>query len=162
MAFMQVSRRVDYALRAMIHLASEEHAGRICTIAEIAAYYVPWLDNALDFLAGPLAVFAGILATAAVTTELPPVLRWSVAIIAGGGTAGAIKTASSIVRLKSTTFTAGFGNFIVSSVELVGAIAASIIAILAPVIAVLAVVGFFFFAYWLTRGIFKRDLKAAR
>jgi Rrf2 family protein len=37
MAFMQVSRRVDYALRAMIHLASEEHAGRICTIAEIAA-----------------------------------------------------------------------------------------------------------------------------
>jgi Rrf2 family protein len=36
MAFMQVSRRVDYALRAMIHLASEEQAGRICTIAEIA------------------------------------------------------------------------------------------------------------------------------
>jgi Rrf2 family protein len=36
MAFMQVSRRVDYALRAMIHLASEEHGGRICTITEIA------------------------------------------------------------------------------------------------------------------------------
>lgn len=36
MAFMQVSRRVDYALRAMIHLASEEQAGRVCTIAEIA------------------------------------------------------------------------------------------------------------------------------
>ena len=27
----------SYALRAVIHLASEEHAGRICTIAEIAA-----------------------------------------------------------------------------------------------------------------------------
>ena len=38
MAFMQVSRRVDYALRAVIHLASEEQAGRICTIAEIAAH----------------------------------------------------------------------------------------------------------------------------
>jgi Rrf2 family protein len=36
MAFMQVSRRIDYALRAMIHLASEEHAGRVCTIAQIA------------------------------------------------------------------------------------------------------------------------------
>jgi Rrf2 family protein len=36
MAFMQVSRRVDYALRAMIHLASEEQAGRVCTIGEIA------------------------------------------------------------------------------------------------------------------------------
>lgn len=38
MAFLQVSRRVDYALRAMIHLASEEQAGRICTIAEIARH----------------------------------------------------------------------------------------------------------------------------
>lgn len=38
MAFLQVSRRVDYALRAMIHLASEEQTGRICTIAEIARH----------------------------------------------------------------------------------------------------------------------------
>ena len=36
MSFMQVSRRVDYALRAVIHLASEENAGRVCTSAEIA------------------------------------------------------------------------------------------------------------------------------
>lgn len=36
MAFMQVSRRVDYALRAVIHLASEQYHGRICTIGEIA------------------------------------------------------------------------------------------------------------------------------
>src|SRR5687767_7960781 len=60
----------------------------IATIFEIAAFYIPWLDNALDLLAGPMAVVAGITATAAVTTELPPVLRWSIAIIAGGGTAG--------------------------------------------------------------------------
>ena len=37
MAFLQVSRRVDYALRAVIHLASEQDGGRISTIAEIAA-----------------------------------------------------------------------------------------------------------------------------
>lgn len=36
MAFLQVSRRVDYALRAVIHLASEQDAGRVCTISEIA------------------------------------------------------------------------------------------------------------------------------
>ena len=36
MAFMQVSRRVDYALRAVIHLASEVPSGRVCTISEIA------------------------------------------------------------------------------------------------------------------------------
>ena len=36
MAFMQVSRKVDYALRAVIHLANEEHRRRACSVAEIA------------------------------------------------------------------------------------------------------------------------------
>ena len=36
MAIMQVSRKVDYALRAVIHLADEEAAGRICSVSEIA------------------------------------------------------------------------------------------------------------------------------
>jgi DNA-binding IscR family transcriptional regulator len=36
MAFMQVSRKVDYALRAVIHLADDEHRGRACSVAEIA------------------------------------------------------------------------------------------------------------------------------
>jgi Rrf2 family protein len=36
MAFMQVSRKVDYALRAVIHLANDEHRERACSVAEIA------------------------------------------------------------------------------------------------------------------------------
>jgi Rrf2 family protein len=36
MSFMQVSRKVDYALRAVIHLANDEHRGRACTVAEIS------------------------------------------------------------------------------------------------------------------------------
>jgi Rrf2 family protein len=38
MAFLQVSRRVDYALRAVIHLASDQDAGGVSTIAQIAAH----------------------------------------------------------------------------------------------------------------------------
>ena len=37
MAFMQVSRKVDYGLRAVIHLANEETSDRVCSVAEIAA-----------------------------------------------------------------------------------------------------------------------------
>ena len=37
MAFLQVSRKVDYALRAVIHLANEEANDRACSVAEIAA-----------------------------------------------------------------------------------------------------------------------------
>jgi len=37
MAIMQVSRKVDYALRAVIHLADAEAAERICSVGEISA-----------------------------------------------------------------------------------------------------------------------------
>ena len=37
MALLQVSRKVDYALRAVIHLANEEAHDRACSVGEIAA-----------------------------------------------------------------------------------------------------------------------------
>lgn len=37
MAFLQVSRKVDYALRAVIHLANEEANDRACAVSEIAS-----------------------------------------------------------------------------------------------------------------------------
>jgi uncharacterized protein DUF4126 len=110
-------------------------------LLEVGAYYVPVIDNFLDVLAGPLAVIAGIIAAAAVITDMPPWVRWSVAIVGGGGTAGVVQTVMSIVRLKSTTFTAGLGNFVVATFELAGSLAASIVAILAPLIAFVFVVG---------------------
>jgi|SRR5688572_1425962 len=112
----------------------------IAAVLEVGAYYVPLIDNFLDLLAAPLAVTAGVVATAAVTTDLPPMLRWSIAIVAGGGTAGVVQTVMSVVRLKSTALTAGFGNFLVATFELIASLVASILAILAPVIAILAVI----------------------
>ena len=123
----------------------------VAAVLEIGAYYIPLIDNFLDLLAGPLAVMAGIVTTAAVITDLPPLVRWSVAIVAGGGTAGVVQTVMSVVRLKSTTLTAGFGNFIVSTFELVASFAASLIAILAPVIAIFVVIGILVLFLALTR-----------
>ena len=68
------------------------------TILEIVAYYVPWLDNLLDSVATPAAVVAGTIATASVITDMSPLLQWSLAIIAGGGTAGVIQSATVLVR----------------------------------------------------------------
>src|SRR5437899_2769748 len=50
------------------------------TILEIAAYYVPWLDHALDVIATPAAVVAGTLVTASLVVDMPPALKWSVAL----------------------------------------------------------------------------------
>lgn len=52
-------------------------------LAEIAAYYIPGVDNLLDALATPAAFVAGTIVSAAVMTDLPPMVKWTAAIIAG-------------------------------------------------------------------------------
>jgi Domain of unknown function (DUF4126) len=101
----------------------------------VGAYYVPWLDNVLDTAAAPAAITAGVITTAAVTPELSPLLRWTPAIVAGGGAAGLVQAGTTLVRLKSSTFTAGVGNAAVATGELVGSFALSGLALLAPLLA---------------------------
>ena len=66
------------------------------TLLEVLAYYVPWIDNLLDVVAGPAAVVAGIVITASVVTDVDPLLRWSLAVIAGGGAAAATQGATTM------------------------------------------------------------------
>lgn len=105
------------------------------TVLEIGAYYVPWLDHVLDAAATPAAITAGVIATAAVTPELPPLLRWTLAIVAGGGAAGVVHAGTALVRLHSSALTLGVGNPVVATGELAGAVILSGLALLAPVLA---------------------------
>jgi hypothetical protein len=59
----------------------------VAAIAEILAYYVPGVDNLLDAIATPAALVAGTIAAAAVMTDLSPIVKWTTAVIAGGGAA---------------------------------------------------------------------------
>jgi hypothetical protein len=103
-------------------------------LLEVGAYYVPWLDNALDVAAAPAAVVAGVLASAAAITDLPPVLTWGIALIGGGGAAGLLHGATSLLRLKSTAVTGGAANPVLSTGELFGALVTSALAVLVPVL----------------------------
>ena len=109
------------------------------TALEIVAYYVPWLDNLLDTVATPAAVVAGMVATASVVTGMDPVLRVILAIIAGGGLAGAVQMTTASGRQIYSVATAGLGNPILSTLELVGSLGLSILAVLMPIIAGLLV-----------------------
>ncbi len=102
------------------------------SILEVAAYYVPWLDNALDSVATPAAVVAGVVVTAAVVTDLSPLLTWTLAIIAGGGTAGLIQTGTVLARGLSSATTLGLGNSTVATGEFAGSILTSILAVVLP------------------------------
>ena len=110
------------------------------TVLEIGAYYVPWLDNVLDAVATPAAITAGIITTAAVTPELSPLVRWTLAIVAGGGAAGLVQGGTALLRLKSSAFTAGVGNPVLATGELVGSLALSALALLAPLLAAAVVI----------------------
>ena len=109
------------------------------TVLEVSAYYVPWLDNLLDTVATPTAVVAGVIAWAAVTPELSPLLRWTLAVVAGGGAAGLVQSGTALLRLHSTAFTAGLGNPVVATGELAGSVSLSVLAVLAPVLAAVLV-----------------------
>ncbi len=118
------------------------------TMLEIAAYYFPFFDNLLDTIATPAAVLAGIVASASVLTDLPPWLRYSVAIIGAGGTAGIVQGSTVLLRLKSSAATAGTGNVFLASLELLGSLIMSVASLLLPLLALLLVAGFLFFAMW--------------
>jgi hypothetical protein len=121
------------------------------TVLEIGAYYLPWLDNLLDTVSTPLAIVAGIIVSAAFIGEIHPLLKWSLAVIAGGGAAGTINAGLVGIRFASTITTGGAANPIVSTVEWVLAIVMSVLAILLPILAAvlaIALVAFFIrFAY---------------
>lgn len=108
----------------------------IAAALEVGAYLVPALDHALDVIATPLAVAAGIVLSAALFTDLPGYLRWVLAIIAGGGSAGLVQGATAVLRLKSSALTGGLGNPVVALVELAGALLLALLALLAPLLAV--------------------------
>ena len=118
------------------------------TVLEIAAYYFPFFDNLLDTIATPAAVLAGIVASASVLTDLPPWLRYSVAIIGAGGTAGIVQGSTVLLRLKSSAATAGTGNVFLASLELLASLMMSVASLLLPLLALLLVAGFLFFAMW--------------
>ena len=112
----------------------------VATLAEVFAYYIPWVDNLMDGLALPLAAVAGTAVMVSTVADLDPLFTWSLAIIAGGGTASAIKGASATSRMASSVTTAGLGNPIVSTIETATAIVVSLASILVPIVGAILVI----------------------
>lgn len=124
----------------------------VATVLEITAYYVPWLDNALDSVAAPVAVVAGVVIAASSVTGIGPMLKWTLALIAGGGAAGLVAGMTGAARGASTLTTGGAANFLVATGEAVGSVVMSLLAMALPLLAaVLFAVAVFFGFRWLTR-----------
>ena len=111
----------------------------IATVAEFAAFYAPWVDSALDTIATPASIVAGVAMTAIVLEGNEPIIQWTIAIVAGGGVAATIQSATVAIRGLSSTFTFGLGNSAVATGENVASVALTLIAILIPFLSALFV-----------------------
>ena len=135
----------------------------VAAALEVGAYFVPALDHALDALATPLAVVAGIVVSAALFTDMPSWLRWVLAVIAGGGSAGLVQGATTVLRLKSGLLTGGLANPLVALAELGGAVVLALLALLAPLVALALAAGVVLAALRMARRVvFGRQRAAAR
>jgi hypothetical protein len=128
----------------------------VAAITEVAAYYLPGIDNLLDTVATPAATLAGIGVAAAMMTDLPPMLKWTLAIVAGGGAATMTQSATAVLRGHSTVLTAGLANPAIATAEILGAIAVSLLAIFAPWVA-LVVALMFLWIVWRSWQAFRRS-----
>ena len=117
------------------------------TLIEVLAYYIPGVDHILDIIATPAAVIAGTITTASMSMDMSPFLKWTLALIAGGGIAGLVQGSTVALRTKSSMTTAGTGNVIVATLELIGAVVIAVMAILLPVVCLVIIVLFIAFAF---------------
>ncbi|MBW4523877.1 MAG: DUF4126 domain-containing protein [Phormidium tanganyikae FI6-MK23] len=128
----------------------------IASVLEVIGYSIPWFDHALDFLATPAAIVAGTVVAASVAPDMNPLIQWTLAIVAGGGTAGITKLLTNLLRGTSTAASGGLTNPIFAAMELAIATLLSVLALTFPVIAGLLVIGLLGFGLyqltkWVTR-----------
>ncbi len=105
------------------------------TVFEIAAYYIPLVDNLLDSITTPLAVVAGTLLMTSILPIDNSMLKWMAGFIVGGGMAATVQSGTVLARLASTTHTAGIANPALVTVENAAAVGASVLSTIVPVIA---------------------------
>jgi Domain of unknown function (DUF4126) len=113
----------------------------IACVLEIIGYSIPWMDHLLDILATPAAIITGTVVAASVAPEMDPLAKWTLALAAGGGTAGLTKGLMNILRATSTAVSGGLTNPVFSALELLIAAVLSALAITVPAIAAAVVVG---------------------
>jgi hypothetical protein len=125
------------------------------SVAEVAGYYIPWFDHALDTIASPAAVIAGTVVAAAAFGDVHPAIKWSSALIAGGGAAAAVQGGTVATRAISGGTTGGLGNPIVATFELIASAVMSILAIVLPIVALIVTIILLFIVFRVARRFFR-------
>jgi hypothetical protein len=88
-----------------------------CNLAEILAYYIPFIDNLLDTITTPMAIGGGTLLLTSVLPIDNDFLKWAAGFIFGGGAAATVQGGTVLTRIASSKLTAGRGNVVFATGE---------------------------------------------
>ena len=105
----------------------------IATVGDVIAHEFPVVDDVLNVVEAPLVPIAATILSVSLLTDMDPLLKWGLAAIAGGGSAGALHVARSFLKSLLNASTAGVSTPVVSLVEDAAALVTPILVILAPV-----------------------------
>ena len=122
-------------------------------LLEIAGDKFPLVDHLLDSAAVVVKPIAAMVASASVMTEMDPMVTAVVGLLVGGTLAEGVHLVKAKARLWSSALTASLANPVLSLLEDAVAVVATIVAILAPLLAVCCatVAGFAGVRWWLGR-----------
>ncbi|MFI5167556.1 MAG: DUF4126 domain-containing protein [Thermoanaerobaculales bacterium] len=109
-------------------------------LAELLGDKIPVVDHALDAVGTVLRPLAGAVALAAVTTQVGPLWRTVLAIMAGGGAAGLVHLGKAKTRLGSSLLSFGVVNPLLSLGEDILSFGLAILAVLVPILALILLV----------------------
>lgn len=135
------------------------------TVVEIAAYYIPFIDNLLDSITTPLSVGAGTLLMTSVLPIDNELMKWITGFIVGGGAAATIQGGSVLTRLTSSKFTAGTGNHVLATGENVAAVSTASLSFVIPIIIAILFIGLFILTFkklfsWIKKRKHKKQTQA--
>jgi uncharacterized membrane protein len=112
----------------------------LAALLEIVADKYPGVDHAMDAAGLVLKPVMGALLASSLITGMDPLTALCIGIIVGGATAGIVHLGKAKLRLVSTGFTAGLANPVLSTLEDIGAVIWTVLAISLPYITVLALI----------------------
>jgi hypothetical protein len=127
-------------------------------VAEVTADKFPGVDHLLDVAGTVVKPMAAAIAGASMITDFDPLLAVVLSLIVGGTLAEAVHLVKAKVRVASTALTVGIANPVVSVIEDVLAVVATVISFLVPIVVVTAVLSFLGCAtWWLWRRLSRRS-----
>ena len=132
----------------------------IAAIFEICVGFIPGLGDFMDWVNFTIVPFMGIIATSSFLVIEDPAIKWTLAIIAGGGIATMTGFTDNLISNGVTLLSGGIGRPIVELFNICLSITTILLSLIMPAFSLVFIILFLIFSFFIIKKIRKkRSLK---